>query len=219
MLKALLAPVYLTVSQAARELHISAQTLREWTEQGRIDAYLTEGNHRRYLQAEVRLLAAREQARMRGWDASGQIWRGSASVSRQGEEECVLFTYREGTAGEVPLTQLRTEHLNLSLSPFARQRLTDYPSDYSPQADLNPWVRTEGQYLYTGQAQSYLSELELGWGTRGAWVERHIYVLAESEAECGQILISRIEEVGQQLRGLRALPGIISFQSPEDGQL
>jgi excisionase family DNA binding protein len=43
----------LTPKQAAAGLGITTETLRRWTRTGRINAYLTPGGHRRYLEEDV----------------------------------------------------------------------------------------------------------------------------------------------------------------------
>ncbi|MFO8009639.1 MAG: helix-turn-helix domain-containing protein [Dehalococcoidia bacterium] len=44
----------LTISQASRMLGVSEVTLRQWTDEGRIEAFITPGGHRRYPEAELR---------------------------------------------------------------------------------------------------------------------------------------------------------------------
>ncbi|MFO8101236.1 MAG: helix-turn-helix domain-containing protein [Dehalococcoidia bacterium] len=44
----------LTISQASRFLGVSEVTLRQWTDEGRIEAFITPGGHRRYSQSELR---------------------------------------------------------------------------------------------------------------------------------------------------------------------
>jgi excisionase family DNA binding protein len=44
-----LAPVWLTVGEAARYLGVSEATVRKWTDDGLIPVFRTPGKHRRYL--------------------------------------------------------------------------------------------------------------------------------------------------------------------------
>ena len=44
----------LTISQASRMLGVSEVTLRQWTDEGRIEAFVTPGGHRRYSETELR---------------------------------------------------------------------------------------------------------------------------------------------------------------------
>ncbi len=44
----------LTISQASRILGVSEVTLRQWTDEGRIEAFITPGGHRRYSEVDLR---------------------------------------------------------------------------------------------------------------------------------------------------------------------
>ena len=44
----------LSIRQASRLLGVSEVTLRQWTSEGRIRAFITPGGHRRYDEAEIR---------------------------------------------------------------------------------------------------------------------------------------------------------------------
>ncbi len=44
----------LTIGQASRILGVSEVTLRQWTDEGRIEAFVTPGGHRRYSETEIR---------------------------------------------------------------------------------------------------------------------------------------------------------------------
>lgn len=46
--------VLLTISQASRMLGVSEVTLRQWTDEGQIEAFVTPGGHRRYNEADLR---------------------------------------------------------------------------------------------------------------------------------------------------------------------
>lgn len=52
----------LTTTEAAAILHVSADTLRRWTDKGVIDHVKTEGGHRRYQLADVQALVYRQTA-------------------------------------------------------------------------------------------------------------------------------------------------------------
>jgi len=48
----------LTIGQACRLLGVSEATLRNWTDEGRIKAFVTPGGHRRYIESELRAFIA-----------------------------------------------------------------------------------------------------------------------------------------------------------------
>jgi len=47
-------PSLLTIGQARKMLGVSEATLRHWTDEGRIKAFITPGGHRRYNESEIR---------------------------------------------------------------------------------------------------------------------------------------------------------------------
>jgi excisionase family DNA binding protein len=49
---------WLTLGQACRQLGVSEPTLRKWTDEGRVDVFVTPGGHRRYRQSTITDLAA-----------------------------------------------------------------------------------------------------------------------------------------------------------------
>ncbi|MEE8353727.1 MAG: helix-turn-helix domain-containing protein [Dehalococcoidales bacterium] len=50
-----------TISQASRLLGVSDATLRQWTDEGRLKAFITPGGHRRYAKADLRKLTSSQQ--------------------------------------------------------------------------------------------------------------------------------------------------------------
>jgi len=47
----------LKIGEAAKALFVSEQTLRDWTDQDKVTAYLSEGGHRNYYEADISRLA------------------------------------------------------------------------------------------------------------------------------------------------------------------
>jgi excisionase family DNA binding protein len=52
------APRWLTIRDACALLGVDQSTLRRWTDEGRVPAFLTPGGHRRYLEEDLRALVA-----------------------------------------------------------------------------------------------------------------------------------------------------------------
>lgn len=55
-------PAYLSIGEAARQLGVSADTLRRWDKEGRIEAIRTLGNQRRYRQSDIDALTTPSSA-------------------------------------------------------------------------------------------------------------------------------------------------------------
>ena len=51
----------LTIGQARKLLGVSEATLRHWTDEGKVKAFITPGGHRRYSESEVRSFIAAQQ--------------------------------------------------------------------------------------------------------------------------------------------------------------
>lgn len=51
----------LKTGEAAKLLNVSLQTVRDWTEQGKLDAHISEGGHRKYFEADVKRLVLEER--------------------------------------------------------------------------------------------------------------------------------------------------------------
>jgi len=54
-------PTLVSISEASRLLGVSEATLRQWTDEGKIRAFITPGGHRRYHKAELRSFVGRQQ--------------------------------------------------------------------------------------------------------------------------------------------------------------
>lgn len=47
--------------EVAKLLHVSSQTVRDWTEQGKLEAHISDGGHRKYFEADVKRLMLEEK--------------------------------------------------------------------------------------------------------------------------------------------------------------
>jgi len=54
-------PGLISISEASRMLGVSEATLRQWTDEGKIRAFITPGGHRRYNKAELRGFTGKQQ--------------------------------------------------------------------------------------------------------------------------------------------------------------
>ena len=59
----------LSISEASSLLGVNEATLRQWTDEGKIKAFITPGGHRRYSESELRRLLSQIQGR-----SSPPVW-------------------------------------------------------------------------------------------------------------------------------------------------
>ena len=60
---------FLKTGDAAAKLHVSAQTLRDWADDGKITAITSDSGHRQYYEAEVNRAALAEEGITQYWNA------------------------------------------------------------------------------------------------------------------------------------------------------
>lgn len=103
---------FMTCSQAADLLYVSPQTLRDWSEEDRLDVYETPGGHRRYKEFDVLTLLRQAQ----GHD---KCYRATASVEMNGQGEFILPDSKELAACELEIATVR--HFQNILGEWCRQ--------------------------------------------------------------------------------------------------
>lgn len=93
---------YLSLDQASKMLHVSHQTLRNWTDQ-RIDGYQTEGGHRRYLERDVKVVALQESMKAQG-NPEFKTCSIQASLIRRGDVISIGFFHGQNLCLQEALT-------------------------------------------------------------------------------------------------------------------
>jgi excisionase family DNA binding protein len=63
----------ISISEASRMLGVSEATLRQWTDEGRLDAFITPGGHRRYSKSELKKFTHSSQKPVSIKELAGQI--------------------------------------------------------------------------------------------------------------------------------------------------
>lgn len=81
----------LTISEACRVLGVSEAALRQWTDAGKVKAFITPGGHRRYLESELRLLM-RQHRHVHGLRDLGQRLEGVVPREREVAQEYMRST-------------------------------------------------------------------------------------------------------------------------------
>ena len=72
----------LTISEACQVLGVSEAALRQWTDEGKVKAFVTPGGHRRYAEPDLRALM-RQQHRMHGLREMGDRVEGVVPKERE----------------------------------------------------------------------------------------------------------------------------------------
>jgi excisionase family DNA binding protein len=103
---------FMTSSQAAELLYVSPQTLRDWSEEDRLDVYETPGGHRRYKEFDVLALLRQVQ----GHD---KCYRTTAFIEMNGQGEFILPDSKELVANELEIATVR--HFKNPLGEWCRQ--------------------------------------------------------------------------------------------------
>jgi excisionase family DNA binding protein len=80
-----------TISEACRVLGVSEAALRQWTDEGKVKAFITPGGHRRYSIRELKRLMGSHQKMLGVKDLAGKL-EGSAQVHRD-----VAMGFLQGT--------------------------------------------------------------------------------------------------------------------------
>jgi excisionase family DNA binding protein len=97
----------LSIGEACHMLGVSEVTLRQWTDEGKVKAFVTPGGHRRYPEAELRHLLGLHR-RTRGLRELGDRLQGMVSEHR-----------------EVALQYMRSAHWYHRMDETARERLRE----------------------------------------------------------------------------------------------
>lgn len=219
MLKSLPVQNFLTLPQAAKQLHVSDQTLRNWTDAGRIDAYLTEGDHRRYLEQDVRLLQLAERSRNEGEDKPYLLCSGTA-VRREGDEFFVVW-YDEDKDEEI---NLPFDEYEQAIDPYKGKLRFNSIAEYKNKNRLNWQALQELRFLETGQSQEFIGTMEFqtvfGSITGVAYAEQSVQIVAGTEQEAKDGIIKLIHQAKANLLK-NAIPvyGICSYQTAEGQDL
>ena len=94
-----------SISEASRILGVSEAALRQWTDEGKIKAFVTPGGHRRYLRAEIRKFMTSHQRVLGIKDLVAEL-EDTAQLHRE-----IVRTHFSNTPWYSKLTQESQEHL------------------------------------------------------------------------------------------------------------
>lgn len=198
---------FLTISQAAEQLHVSQQTLRDWTDQDRVDAYVTEGGHRRYKAEEVQLLAVRNQAEAQGRYPGMDLYKATLVISRAGDAYSMQDLNDKSVTDVVEISSGNSVKVVAECRPTLNKRWEEYV-DAAKAKYPNIIRNLEQEYLYGGKACYHLSNLEVSskW-TDTAYVQQWVHVVAGSEEE---LQIKAAEAIEASLAVLKSLEPVVS---------
>lgn len=90
----------LSISEASRLLGVNEATLRQWTDEGKIDAFITPGGHRRYSRADLKKFTHASQKSVSVKELAGHIGETTPRHRELGRMSLELARQSADTAGE-----------------------------------------------------------------------------------------------------------------------
>jgi excisionase family DNA binding protein len=197
MLKTIATPDYLSTTEAAKLLNVGSQTLRNWTDEGKIDAYVTEGGHRRYLEHEVRLLAFNERVKAQGREQTA-CYTCYAYIRRQGDTFTFIANRYECDIADI--ADINPDVVKVSSGPI-RLRAEDM---VRPDKRENVWRSLEREFVLTGEPQcddgdENSNPMEVSVSGGDAYVHKWVHALGDTPQQAVQALLEGAERAYQTL--------------------
>ncbi len=137
----------LTISEASNILGVSEATLRQWTDNGKVKAFVTPGGHRRYSRAE---LAKLTEAHRYGIKELIQKMETSQHLQIVGERFARAPWYKKlGVKSRGKLGEFGREILNLAIIYISRRRQRSETSQQAKElgGDLGKYLAESGLSL------------------------------------------------------------------------
>ncbi|MFA5055659.1 MAG: helix-turn-helix domain-containing protein [Dehalococcoidia bacterium] len=134
----------LTIGQACKLLGVSEATLRNWTDEGRIKAFVTPGGHRRYVESELRAFIAAQSRVFTNKDMLAQMGSEPLHKIQQARERMAETHWYGGLSDE---SKARLRGLGGAVYGLAVEYLTDKKGREETMRSAREVGRQFGEYL------------------------------------------------------------------------
>ncbi|MFA5368190.1 MAG: helix-turn-helix domain-containing protein [Dehalococcoidia bacterium] len=134
----------LTIGQACKLLGVSEATLRNWTDEGKIKAFVTPGGHRRYVESELRSFIAAQSRVFTNKDMLAQMGSEPLHKIQQARERMAETHWYGGLSDE---SKVRLRGLGGAVYGLAVEYLTDKKGRDETMRAAREVGRQFGEYL------------------------------------------------------------------------
>lgn len=134
----------LTIGQACKLLGVSEATLRNWTDEGKIKAFVTPGGHRRYVESELRSFIAAQSRIFTNKDMLAQMGSEPLHKIQQARERMAETHWYGGLSDE---SKARLRGLGGAVYGLAVEYLTDKKGREETMRSAREVGRQFGEYL------------------------------------------------------------------------
>jgi excisionase family DNA binding protein len=134
----------LTIGQACKLLGVSEATLRNWTDEGKIKAFVTPGGHRRYVESELRAFIAAQSRIFTNKDMLAQMGSEPLHKIQQARERMAETHWYGGLSDE---SKARLRGLGGAVYGLAVEYLTDKKGREETMRSAREVGRQFGEYL------------------------------------------------------------------------
>lgn len=134
----------LTIGQACKLLGVSEATLRNWTDEGKIKAFVTPGGHRRYVESELRSFIAAQSRVFTNKDMLAQMGSEPLHKIQQARERMAETHWYGGLSDE---SKARLRGLGGAVYGLAVEYLTDKKGREETMRSAREVGRQFGEYL------------------------------------------------------------------------
>ncbi len=201
---------WLSLGPASRMLGVDPDTLRRWADEGRVEAYVTPGRHRRFDRQTIVRLSANRETRIRPLASLGaspdrlarayrRSYLGDDQARRVGaDDNAALERYRQDGRRLVDalVAHLDADPADDSARSAAEARAIAIVDDLARRMAASGTSLTEAVALFVGARQPFLTELA-GLGRRRALDASRLAGLYESATGLLDRLLLRLIETHQ----------------------
>lgn len=207
MIKSLPQENLVSIGVAAKQLFVSEQTLRQLTDQNRIDAFVTEGGHRRYKTEDIVQLEAELKAAQAGRSPSDTMLTTTFITIRQGDN---YYVYDFQPSSEYHQDLASFDYGSIAIEQVkGKGNWSDYPLLSKTHIETKLYTKC----LYQGGAHMAIEPFEIN-ADHGETtsVEQWIRVMAPSKQELIEISKQAASKSLLMLQELEPVISIVTYK-------